>query len=224
VTKQSVISGAALPVLNGTLQLENCIVRGAYANQVTLGPGATVSATHSNVRMGGAGLPGTGNIDVDPLFVDELTGDLHLAPGSPCIDAGDPTFRQSGADFERDPRVLDGDGNGRLRLDMGADERASHRLAVLGSTTPGSMLTITTSGLPVPAAVLLFGRPDQLHVSGVGTLFVDLSHPRVLAWPVPPSSVSFTVPPGLSGVFHTQELLLLGGGRVVPTNFVAQEF
>lgn len=31
------------------------------------------------------------NIGLDPLFVDPLKGDYHVQPGSPCIDAGDPT-------------------------------------------------------------------------------------------------------------------------------------
>ncbi len=31
------------------------------------------------------------SIDQDPMFVDAANGDLHLLPGSPCIDAGDET-------------------------------------------------------------------------------------------------------------------------------------
>ncbi len=34
--------------------------------------------------------PGEGLLEVDPLFVAPDAGDLHLQPGSPCIDAGDP--------------------------------------------------------------------------------------------------------------------------------------
>jgi hypothetical protein len=30
----------------------------------------------------------TGNISVDPQFVDATVPDVHLQPGSPCIDAG----------------------------------------------------------------------------------------------------------------------------------------
>lgn len=33
---------------------------------------------------------GDGNINADPLFVDPASGDYHLQPCSPCIDAGDP--------------------------------------------------------------------------------------------------------------------------------------
>jgi hypothetical protein len=45
------------------------------------------------------GWPGTGNIDVDPLFRDPANGDFHLMAtycgdplDSPCIDAGDPAI------------------------------------------------------------------------------------------------------------------------------------
>lgn len=73
---------------------------------------ATVS--YSNVE---GGFPGTGNIDVDPLFANLAGGDVHLAMGSPCIDAGDPNVAVlTAADFEGDPRVL---GAG---VDLGADE------------------------------------------------------------------------------------------------------
>jgi len=59
---------------------------------------------------------GTGNIDQDPMFV--AAGDYHLLPGSPCIDAGDPSY-VPGADEK------DLDGNNRVingRIDMGAYE------------------------------------------------------------------------------------------------------
>ncbi|MFW6134287.1 MAG: carboxypeptidase regulatory-like domain-containing protein [Elusimicrobiota bacterium] len=44
-----------------------------------------VSADYNNISAG------TGDISVNPLFVDPANGDFHLKPNSPCIDAGDPS-------------------------------------------------------------------------------------------------------------------------------------
>ncbi|MBN1766846.1 MAG: hypothetical protein JW860_16450 [Sedimentisphaerales bacterium] len=54
-------------------------------------------------------LPGKGNINLDPLFVDTPGGDFHLQPYSPCIDAGDPA-----SDFGLEPEPDGG------RVNMGA--------------------------------------------------------------------------------------------------------
>ncbi len=35
---------------------------------------------------------GSHGIDSDPMFVDSISGDYHLLPGSPCIDTGDSTL------------------------------------------------------------------------------------------------------------------------------------
>jgi len=53
-------------------------------------------------------IDGTGNISVDPRFVDEAAADYRLAAGSPCVDAGDPAAPGSGG-----------------RVDMGRFERAA---------------------------------------------------------------------------------------------------
>ncbi|MEA3287223.1 MAG: FISUMP domain-containing protein [Candidatus Marinimicrobia bacterium] len=37
------------------------------------------------------GWDGTGNLDLDPLFIDALNGNFHLSEDSPCIDTGNPT-------------------------------------------------------------------------------------------------------------------------------------
>lgn len=64
------------------------------------------------------GWPGEGNTPADPLFLDPASGDYHLAPASPCIDAGDPQF-------VADPGETDLDGYPRVlcqRVDMGTYE------------------------------------------------------------------------------------------------------
>jgi hypothetical protein len=42
-------------------------------------------------------VPGTGNISVDPLFVDAAARDFHLNASSPCVAAGDPAGTHMGA-------------------------------------------------------------------------------------------------------------------------------
>lgn len=59
--------------------------------------------------------PGPYDISADPLLVDPTHGNFHLAPGSSCIDAGDPV-NYPVTDFEGDPRPIG------LAPDIGADE------------------------------------------------------------------------------------------------------
>lgn len=102
----------ALTIVDGTTTLDNVIFH-------KVGTGATASGAASFVvnysdRSGalftGVSFDGTGNIDADPSFGvatangDASDDDLSLLPGSPCIDAGDPS-------------LFDADGT---RSDMGA--------------------------------------------------------------------------------------------------------
>ncbi|MCK4395544.1 DUF1565 domain-containing protein [candidate division WOR-3 bacterium] len=67
--------------------------------------------------------PGTGCISEDPLFVDPTTGDYHLQQSSPCIDAGDnDALGLPELDFDGNPRILDGNGDGIAVVDMGPFE------------------------------------------------------------------------------------------------------
>jgi hypothetical protein len=63
------------------------------------------------------------NIDIDPAFVDRASGDLHLLSNSPCIDRGSDTAPGlPEKDFDGEPRLFDGDGDGKAQVDIGADE------------------------------------------------------------------------------------------------------
>ena len=55
--------------------------------------------------------------------MDVANGDLHLDPGSLCIDVGNYAAPYLPShDFEGDIRILDGDGDGTAIVDMGVDE------------------------------------------------------------------------------------------------------
>ncbi|MSR47727.1 MAG: hypothetical protein EXS13_11810 [Planctomycetes bacterium] len=76
---------------------------------------------------------GSGNLGGDPLFNNLASGDVRLGSGSPCIDAGtnfaDANLFTAGlqplpaVDFDLDPRIVDGDLDGSLDVDLGAYER-----------------------------------------------------------------------------------------------------
>jgi len=88
----------------------------SYVGPEIYAEAGTLSVTYCDVQ---GGWPGEGNIDVDPLFRDPQTGDLHLMAEycgdpfkSPCIDAGDPDVSDSLLDCFH--------GLGGERSDMGA--------------------------------------------------------------------------------------------------------
>jgi hypothetical protein len=91
--------------------LRNCIVWGNTGGLTldvnTINGGApTIPASYSIITGGYAG---TGNLNVDPQFVNAGTGDFSLAAGSPGIDAGDNTQVPAGTttDLAGDPRFVD---------------------------------------------------------------------------------------------------------------------
>ncbi len=128
---------------------------------------------------------GTANDGVDPLFVDPdgpdnnaatwEDNDFHLSAASPSIDTGDNVAPGlSPWDFERDPRVADGDADLLAVVDRGADE---YGMAVLwsedfdGSDGYPAGWTISRKAADLDVAIELseehaLSGPKSLRVSG----------------------------------------------------------
>ncbi|MBC8263949.1 MAG: fibronectin type III domain-containing protein [Anaerolineales bacterium] len=123
-------AGTSSPTLTNVILWDNT----ASSNGAQIyNDNATPTISYSDIEGSGGsgagwdsslGADGGHNMDADPLFVDSdgaddipgtLDDDLHLQPGSPCIDAGTSVGAPS-TDFEGDPRPWG------LGVDMGADE------------------------------------------------------------------------------------------------------
>jgi len=120
--------GGVYNAMSAHPDLTNCIVWGNAGGEIVNDVSSTATVTYSDVQ---GGYSGTGNIDDDPLFVDDdgpddtfgtEDDDVHLQDGSPCIDAGDNTAVIVTADMDGYPRIMDGDADGTPTVDAGAYE------------------------------------------------------------------------------------------------------
>jgi hypothetical protein len=105
-----------------------------------------------------------GSMDADPLLTSPATGDLHLNPGSPCIDAG-----------ARGLVVDDIDGDARDIPDIGADEWR-------GAPGP-SVTTVGTSNAHAQGSIpLLSGLGLPALGSGLYPILVTGALPSTSVW------------------------------------------
>jgi len=110
----------------GTASVMNSIIWGNANGDALIGDPTTVM--FSNIE---GGAPGAGNIDTDPVFVNELLGNFRLNHfGSPCIDTG------SNGLLPLDVADLDGDG----ALDVVTANRGSRTVSLLRGVGDGTLL------------------------------------------------------------------------------------
>jgi hypothetical protein len=64
-----------------------------------------------------------GNFSSDPLFLSAANNDFHLSAASPAVDAGANSAQNlPSLDFDNNPRIMDGNGDGLAVVDLGAYE------------------------------------------------------------------------------------------------------
>jgi len=95
--------------------------------------------------------PGTGNINIYPLFIDSANHDYRLKPVSPCIDAGDPS-----ADLDPDLTVTD---QGYFWFYQSSQELPGNSLTEDTIWTPKEGPYKITSELTVPSGITLTIMP-----------------------------------------------------------------
>jgi PKD repeat protein len=141
-------------VQNATLA--NSIVRNCATtlNRVSTGGNRTANLTVFNsdidlsptaVMQSGMGTltagPGDGNLNTDPLFVGLPSLEYLLRSSSPLVDRGLTNAvspQESTTDLNGDPRVVDGNGDGTAKRDVGAFEYQRRPPAVTTSVAPAT--------------------------------------------------------------------------------------
>ncbi len=180
VTGGFVVGGSVFASSN----LSNCILWGntrAGAPSDLLVVGIAVVANTCVIGASSSPVNGTGNLSVDPQFVNLATGDVHLTAASPCRHAGSAGAALVPFDFEGDPRVVG------PAPDIGADE-----FDLLPGTREDFTLALTINGVADPAVTPVAGPAGALASKSLrspqGTLANDFTVLLLEVWtpPVPP--------------------------------------
>ena len=134
------------PVLVNTVVWGN--TGGSFSGQTA----HLTTATYSVIE---GGYPGTGNLNVDPLFVNPAANDYHLTTNSPLIDAGDSAHPMVPAN--------DLDGNPR---DIGAVDIGAYEFGDKNYWIPGRQSAAASSPVPPDGSDNIRGDADLMWLPG----------------------------------------------------------
>ena len=113
-------NGGVLMFDHSSPTLTNCILWNDGTELLDYDNNANITVRYCCIQDG---WPGEGNISDDPRFADAANGDYRLLLDSPCIDVGSNNAAQEiHHDLDGNCRIWDGDGDGMIRVDMGAYE------------------------------------------------------------------------------------------------------
>ena len=144
IARNSAYNGAGIDChsSSATTTIINCILWDNTSGKNEIN-GETITVTYSDIR---GGWEGRGNINVDPLFVDQNNNNYHLQAGSLCIDAGNPSG-------ENDP-----DGT---RADMGAFYYNQSAITTLEKVSGDNQIGDVSSKLLEPLVILVKDQHDN---------------------------------------------------------------
>jgi hypothetical protein len=142
----------------GEAEVASTILAGSLEQALSVDALSTVTVRYSLADT--EALPGEGNLQADPRFVDPAAGDLRLQPDSPCIDAGDPAA------------AADPDGT---RADMGAlyHDQAVRALVI-------NEINYNSADTFDPGDWVELHNPTQVEVALGGLEFRDEGHAFVI--------------------------------------------
>ncbi|MBX2893174.1 MAG: hypothetical protein KF734_19845 [Saprospiraceae bacterium] len=139
----SASTGGAMYTFSTQAALTNCILWG-NSSGIGANSGVFLNASHSIIQQNSGVYPGTGNLNLDPLFVEQppvglgTTGNLQLQECSPAIDAGTNTGAPN-EDFGGNTRPFNAVGTPESLTDMGAWEYQD-------TYTPAAAPSVSISG------------------------------------------------------------------------------
>jgi hypothetical protein len=124
-------SGGGLHLADAKAVVINTIIWGntaPSAPSISQEGSTTLAVKYSDVQGDTLWL-GEGNINEDPIFLGSGANPFYLSLGSPCIDKGTPDttgLNLPASDIMGTNRILDGNKDGIMRVDMGAYEILSN--------------------------------------------------------------------------------------------------
>jgi hypothetical protein len=191
-----------------TVGVANCIFWDNQGSGGAQGAANQIAGTGATYSIVEGGLAGTGNLALDPQFVDLAAGDYALTLASPAIDAGDNASVPAGVtvDFAGNPRFADvptvadtGAGAPPL-VDIGAFEyQAELGAAYCFGDGSGSPCPCGNSSGPGEGCATTTGSGMTLSVTGTASIANDDL-----------TLVADGVPLGNTGLFYAGQSLFAG--------------